>query len=154
MKENQAHNISAIYGNTMFCLSQNHSKIPHIKSNPAYRMPFCHQSVFVKTSLLKKYHFDTSFKICADNAFFTKIYNQGSRFYYVDMIVSVYNIYGISSKPSWQFFKEELRIISAHNPYHIPIFICKYALCLIKYTIKMLLPTVISHKIQSIYNAK
>lgn len=146
--------IDVIYGDTAFKLDAKHFKIPKNCSNPKYRMPFCHQSVFVKTSLLKKYHFDTSFKICADNEFFTKLYNQGYRFYQAPLIVSVYDAYGLSSKPSWQFFKEELRIGRAYNRLHIFPLSAKYIIMLTKYTIKSLLPHKFSLKIQSIYNAK
>nr|WP_317405106.1 hypothetical protein [uncultured Helicobacter sp.] len=145
---------SAIYGDTMFRLSENHTKIPRIKSNPSYRMPFCHQSVFVKTALLKQHHFDTSFKICADNAFFTTIYNQGERFCYIDMIVSVYDAYGLSSKPSWQYFKDEVRIISRHNILHLIPFCFKYLSMVTKFSIKSILPSKLRLKIQSVYNAK
>lgn len=154
MKEDQAHSISAIYGDTMFMLDSTHSKIPRLKSNPAYRMPFCHQSVFVKTSLLKQYHFDTSFKICADNAFFTMIYNKGERFCYIDMPVSVYDVYGVSSKPSWQYFKEEIRIIARHNILYLVPFCFKYFFMIVKFSIKSALPKRLSLRIQSAYNAK
>lgn len=148
------HNIMAIYGDTMYRLDESHTKIPKLNSNPAYRMPFCHQSVFVKTSLLKKHHFDTRFKVCADNAFFTTIYKQGARFFYANTIVSIYNTQGISSKPSWQYFKEELIIISRVNRFYILPFTLKYLCMLGKYTLKSLLPQKLSLKIQSIYNVK
>lgn len=154
MQEEQTNSISAIYGNTMFRLSQNYNKVPRIKSNPAYRMPFCHQSVFVRTSLLKQYHFDTSFKICADNAFFTSIYNKGERFCYIDMIVSIYDAYGLSSKPSWQYFKEETRIIARHNILYLAPFCFKYLSMVIKFSIKSILPKKIALRIQSAYNTK
>ncbi|MGI0406300.1 hypothetical protein ACRE1S_01580 [Helicobacter himalayensis] len=154
MQERQAHNMSVVYGDTMLLLSQNHNKIPHIKSNPAYRMPFCHQSAFVKTSLLKQYRFDTSFKICADNAFFTTIYNKGERFCYVDMVVSMYDAYGISSKPSWQYFKEEARIIARYNVLYLVLFCFKYFFMVAKFGIKSALPKKLSLRIQSVYNAK
>ena len=146
--------IGALYGDTMYWLSEHHYKIPNTKSNPAYRMPFCHQSVFVKTSLLKQHHFDTSFKICADNAFFTTIYHQNIRFCYIDMIVSVYNAYGISSKPSWQFFKEELCIIMRHRKPYALVFFWKYLCMLTKYSIKSILPESWRLNIQSRYNVK
>lgn len=148
------HNIMAIYGDTIYQLDETHTKIPKLNSNPAYRMPFCHQSVFVKTALLKKHHFDTRFKICADNAFFTTIYKQGARFFYANTIVSIYNTQGISSKPNWQYFKEELIIISRVNRFYILPFTLKYLCMLGKYTLKSLLPQKLSLKIQSIYNAK
>ena len=154
MQGKQTHNASVIYGDTMFCLSEDYTKIPRLKSNPAYRMPFCHQSVFVETSLLKQYHFDTSFKICADNAFFTSIYNKGERFCHIDTLVSVCDAYGVSSKPSWQYFKEEIRIIARHNILYLVPFCFKYFFMIVKFSIKSALPKRLSLRIQSAYNAK
>lgn len=152
MQQKKQFNI--IYGDTLFKLSPSHSKIPRVGTNPAYRMPFCHQSVFVKTELLKKQPFDTSFKICADNAFFASLYHQGERFCYIQSVVSVYDAHGLSSKPSWQFFKEEIRIIAQYNAFYTIPFCFKYLSMVVKFCIKSILPTTLSLKIQSRYNAK
>ena len=141
---------SAVYGDTSAIYSM-YSKIPKAKGNPSYRMPFCHQSAFAKTTLLKKYHFDTSFKIHADGDFFTKIYNQGEQFFRVDMIVSVFDVNGISSKPSWQMFVEEARIVSRISQWRVLPLALHY---LAKYLIITLLPRNLSLKIASLYNAK
>ncbi|WP_233712972.1 MULTISPECIES: glycosyltransferase [unclassified Helicobacter] len=145
---------AAIYGDTIFQLDDNHSKIPNAKTNPKYRMSFCHQGVFARTAYLKRYKFDTSFKICADNDFFTKIYNDGARFWDSGQVIAIYDANGVSSKPNWQFFKEELAIGQKYNRAFFAQFIPKYATMLAKYTIKSLLPKSISLKIQSAYNAK
>ena len=151
----QACEFNVIYGEALFRLDDTHSKIPKLECNPSYRMPFCHQSAFAKTTLLKKYHFDTSFKIHADGDFFTKIYNQGKQFFRVDMIVSVFDVNGISSKPSWQMFVEEARIVSRVSR----LYVLRLGIhCLwnhIKYTIKTtLLPRSLGLKLASMYNAK
>ncbi|GAD19363.1 glycosyl transferase family 2 [Helicobacter fennelliae] len=147
-------NIAAIYGNTIFWLDETHFKIPDTKTNPKYRMPFCHQSVFVRTELLKKHKFDTRFRICADNDFFTKIYNDGARFWDCGLVISIYNAYGISSTPSWRFFKEELAIGQKYNRFYFISFGIKYCIMFIKYTIKRILPKKLSLAIQSRYKAK
>lgn len=145
----------AIYGDSVFMLDSTHFKIPKTRANPKYRMPFCHQSVFVKTSLLKKYKFDTSFKICADNDFFTKIYNlENARFFNSKEIVSIYDANGISSTPSARFFLEEMRIIAKYNKFYMIIFCAKFISMRLKYFIKSILPRGLSLKIQSKYNAK
>ncbi|RDU64001.1 hypothetical protein [Helicobacter sp. MIT 14-3879] len=146
--------IIALYGDTIFKLDKSNSKIPSYHSNPKYRMPFCHQSVFVKTSMLKQYKFDTNFKICADNDFFTKIYNKGGRFWNSGIIISIYDANGISSIPSIRFCYEEIKIISKYNKFYIIIFCFKYLSMLLKYAIKRLLPKKLAMIISRSYNAK
>lgn len=41
-----------------------------------YKMPFCHQSTFVKGEILKKYLFDSSLRIAADFKLFNSIYKK------------------------------------------------------------------------------
>lgn len=147
-------NIVAIFGDTLFKLDDNHAKIPKIKSKPQYRMPFCHQSVFVKTALLKQHKFDTNFKICADNEFFTKIYNNGGKFLQCDMIVSIYDANGLSSTPSLRYFKEELAIGQKYNRFYFVSFVPKYLWNLCKYFVRALLPKRLENTLRSIYNAK
>lgn len=118
-------------------------------------MPFCHQSAFVKTDLLKKYKFDISFKICADNDFFTKIYHlEHTKFFDCNEIVAYYDATGVSATPSIIFFKEEIRIIAKYNKFYIPIFCAKFLIMRLKYAIKTHLPQNLSQKIQLKINAK
>jgi len=147
-------NIVAIYGDTLFMLDSTHSKIPRINANPKYRMPFCHQSVFVKTELLKKHKFNTRFKICADNELFTKIYNKGGRFLYVPLLVSRYDANGISAKPSLAFLKEEFAIARNINPFYALTLLPKFLIMRLKYALKSLLPKPLRFYLQSRYNAK
>lgn len=66
------------------------------KNNP---MSFGHQSVFVKTDLMRNLLFDTRFKICADKNFFASIYyNQEVNYYYTDSIISDITAIGFSNK--------------------------------------------------------
>lgn len=147
--------ISVIYGDIALKMSKDSYKIPRFKHNPAYRMPFCHQSAFVKTHLLKKYKFDTGFRICADNDFFTKIYHlEGVTFFDSKEIVAVYDANGISSIPSIAFFKEEARIIAKYNKIYIIIFCIKFLYMRLKYCIKSLLPRSLALKISAKINAK
>ena len=147
--------IQVIYGDIALKISETFCKIPKLRSNPAYRMPFCHQSAFVRTDLLKKYKFDISFRICADNDFFTKIYHlENAKFFDCKEIVAYYDANGISAVPSILFFKEEIRIIAKYNKFYIPIFCIKFLIMRLKYAIKTTLPQNLSQKIQLQINAK
>jgi glycosyltransferase involved in cell wall biosynthesis len=60
-------------------------------------MPFNHQSVFVKTHLVKKYPFKHQvYKIQCEYEFLLKLYLSGYSFYSTDIIVAVYEAGGYS----------------------------------------------------------
>jgi len=47
-------------------------------------MPFCHQSLYTRTSLMKAVKFDTCYKLSSDYDFILKCYHRGAKFEYVD----------------------------------------------------------------------
>lgn len=105
-----------IYGDTQICYDENHSKILHSKTtNHKYRHHFTHQSAFIASALMKTYHYDTRFKIAGDTDFFAKAYNKGAKFVHIPLIVSSFNVEGISSSLSWQMFKEDCQIGYKYN---------------------------------------
>lgn len=62
------------------------------------RMP-CHQGMFVKTSVMKKFRFDESYRICADFDFLLRCVHERVRMQYLDVNVSVVDcVAGISSQ--------------------------------------------------------
>lgn len=69
-----------------------------------------HQSVFVKTYLMKLYHFEMQYKISADFGFLYKLYLQGKNFHYVDIDVALYDLSGISSNHREQLYREHCKI--------------------------------------------
>ncbi|PAF43795.1 hypothetical protein [Helicobacter sp. 11S03491-1] len=139
---------SVLFGDTLFVLKGSYFKIP-FSSNPKYKMPFCHQSVFVKTELLKKYGFDTSFKICADNDFFTKLYHRGYQFYPLNQIVSIYDIEGISSTSFFRGGFEDLKIGQKYNKFYFIFYTPKFLYAGCKYFIKKIIPTSLLQKIRT-----
>lgn len=79
------------------------------------RMPFCHQSSFVKTHILTQYRFDTSYKICADNDLFMKLYHSKHTFKKLNFPISSYSLDGLSSSLTWQLFYEDCKIGFKYN---------------------------------------
>ncbi|MDO7253602.1 hypothetical protein [Helicobacter cappadocius] len=140
--------MSVVYGDTTFINKGKYLKIP-AKKKSAYIMPFCHQSVFVKTELLKQHHFDTSFKICADNDFFIKIAKEGHKFYKIDEIIAVYNFEGLSSNKPFRLFFENLRIAQKYNK--LSFLFCIPSLCSLslKFFIKSFIPSSVTTKIKA-----
>lgn len=62
------------------------------------KMP-CHQGIFTKTSVMQKFRFDESYKICADFDFLLRCLHEGARMQYVDVNVSIVDcVGGISSQ--------------------------------------------------------
>jgi len=61
-------------------------------------MPFIHQTVFVKTKLLKENLFDEKYKIAADYKFCLTMYLNERKFQYVDIYIVDYYLDGVSSQ--------------------------------------------------------
>lgn len=61
------------------------------------KIPFCHQSVFIPTTIMKKYLYDEKYKIASDYDFFIKCYINKISFVYIDLAISIYDKEGISS---------------------------------------------------------
>lgn len=85
-----------VYGNTILTNGK------HQRMRKAYisddTMPsFCHQSAFISSQVMKRYHYDKNLVIAGDAEFFYKLHKKGYDFYYVDMSVSLNNFDGISS---------------------------------------------------------
>lgn len=140
--------MSVIYGDTTFELEGKYLKIPAQKKSK-YIMPFCHQSVFVKTELLKQHHFDTSFKICADNDFFIKLEHLGHKFYKVDQIIAVYDINGISAKNFFPALRENLRIAQKYNRFYFILYTPKICYLVMKHFLKCFIPGHLINKIKA-----
>ncbi|VEJ24446.1 glycosyltransferase family 2 protein [Helicobacter cholecystus] len=105
-------NYSVIYGDTEM-IDKTHSYIQHPSTHFKSRIPFCHQSSFTRTSVHSL--FDTSYKICADYAFFINLYKSGHKFKKLHFPIASYSLNGISASPSWQMFYEQCRITYTFN---------------------------------------
>ena len=60
--------------------------------------------------MMKRYKYDTRFKIAGDTDFFTKVYNDGFGFWHSAVVVSAFNVEGVSSSLSWRMFSEDVQI--------------------------------------------
>lgn len=75
------------------------------------QMPCCHQSLFVKTSLMKKNPFNTFYKIPADYEFVLNMYQTGKTFQYIEMAVANYLRNGFSDQNTIRWYLEVLTIM-------------------------------------------
>ena len=100
------------------------NEAPIIQNPPQYvnlafllKGTLCHQATFIKTSLLKYRPYNESYKIVSDweEFLFEFMYNQ--RFYQpLPILISVFNLEGISSKNNALAQKERKAIINSYLP--------------------------------------
>lgn len=72
---------------------------PFYKNLPLHHdMGFNHQCTFVRTSLAKKYKFDTKFKLAADYNMVITLYRNKAIFQQINLIIAKYDLTGVSTK--------------------------------------------------------
>ena len=77
----------------------------------------CHQSSYIKTQLLKKYHYDEKYKLVSDWKFFIQIFvYDNSSYKPIDVVVSVYDTAGLSSINRQLIDDEHVCVLSEDFP--------------------------------------
>lgn len=79
------------------------------------RMPFCHQSCFIRRDVLLKFPFDTNLKIAADYNNILDIYSDDIEFYSTERIISIFELTGVSTKNFVTKYKERNEVILSHG---------------------------------------
>lgn len=79
------------------------------------RMPFSHQSVFARRSLLMRHPFDLRYRIAADYDFLVTCYDEGAVFADCGIIVCRVSKDGLSSVKLYDTFLETERMLTAHG---------------------------------------
>lgn len=112
----------------------------------------CHQSTFIKCSLMKKIGYDERFKLLGDYAFFYHCYRNGFSFKEINKIISVYDIIGASSNPKnrWQSYKETC-MIHGLTPSRFDYY-CRVLKSAINKMIKGILPSGLRGKLMRLPN--
>ena len=108
-------NYDIVYGKTVIntaniAYSDNPKKIDH----NFLSMPFCPQSCFVKTDLLKK-KFDLKYEVSSDFDFFLTCYRNQKNFFYTDNYLSIVKSGGLSDKNRQTVFNENIKILRKNN---------------------------------------
>lgn len=73
-------------------------------------LPFCHQSVFVKTKLMKEFYFNLNYKVAGDYNFFYTLYCKDKIFYHIKVPVAFYDSVGYSTNRVLETYKEVAHI--------------------------------------------
>ncbi|WP_018710442.1 glycosyltransferase family 2 protein [Phocaeicola barnesiae] len=76
-----------------------------------YRMPFSHQSCFIKKEILKNIRFNEKYRIAADFNLIRYLYLKNYTFYYLPIPFSIFDLDGVSSKQFRSATKENNKII-------------------------------------------
>ena len=82
----------------------------------------CHQSIFAKRELLKKYPFDLQYKLCADRDWLIKALQEKRYIKYVNETICKYDTTGQSSNPE-KFMQESQKISIKYGGKKAEIFI-------------------------------
>ncbi len=78
-------------------------------------MPCCHQSLFVKTALMKQYPYNTFYSISADYEFLLKMYQLGKKFQYIEEPIANYLRNGFSDQNQARWYLESLTLMMNHH---------------------------------------
>jgi glycosyltransferase involved in cell wall biosynthesis len=107
-----------IYGKTNLVANEELKMIskPKRLQNINYGMIFAHQSVFVRTDLLKNNLFANNYKICADYDFFLHMYQKKRKFKEIDLIISNFEETGVSTKNKLKSYRETKEISLKYTP--------------------------------------
>lgn len=91
---------------------------PFFKSKDYIKtMGICHQCIFVRTDLAKRYKFAPEFKIAADFNMIFQIWKKGYKFKYVDVPIANYDTTGFSAQNYPKQLKEICRIWGIENKF-------------------------------------
>jgi glycosyltransferase involved in cell wall biosynthesis len=78
------------------------------------KMPFVHQTIFIRTEVMKAYGYDEQYLLCADYDAFFKMYADGRRFKQIETVIANYSISGASGDGNIRALHETVRIQKKH----------------------------------------
>ncbi len=78
-------------------------------------MPFCHQAMLARTSILKSHGFSLAYPIAADFDLVYRMHSEHRSFHYFPQPVCIINVTGLSNQHYLQSWKERYRIYKAHG---------------------------------------
>lgn len=139
-----------IYGKTVLEYDENYKKIENPGENIKFwfGLPFCHQSMVIKTKLQKGNLFNTSYNIYSDYDNYYKLWVEEHQFTYVDETISCFNFDGLSSRLTLEGFREMYQIGSKYKKFNRIKFTIYFFDKVLRAFLKKILPLSIKRKIQ------
>ena len=109
-------NKDILFGNT-FVKNKGVNYFSHGKffSKKTICMPFCHQSVLVKTSIIKKNKFSLKYRYASDFDFFLRCFARKKIFYDSKLTIATVLAQGLSDNSRQKVYSENIKILSNHN---------------------------------------
>jgi glycosyltransferase involved in cell wall biosynthesis len=89
-------------------------------------MIFSHQSCFVKTEYHKINKYTLDYSIAGDFDFFYNMYKNGGRFRYVNSVVSIMIVEGLSDKNRYESIRQIHNIVNSHNLYFYFLYVDQF----------------------------
>lgn len=93
------------------------------------KMPFCHQSCFIRRELLIRFPFDIDYKIAADFNHILDLYTNGIEFFFYDQIVAYFDLMGVSSRRFVERYRERVKVLREHKLYKGKGFTYAFGIC-------------------------
>ncbi len=111
-------NEDIVYGDTIADFGSYSSYIKGKTPDHNNMMTFCHQSVFVKTNLLKENPFNLHYRICADQDLFARLFLKKSLYKYCNFPIGKIEAFGYSNSNRIKTIQE---IRSIHKSYNLDL---------------------------------
>jgi len=107
--------IGAIYGGVNFWYPEDNKKIydaPRLPETIKKKLPCCHQSLFIRTELMKQFPYNTIYKISSDVELFFNLYNSGVKFSIINKPFVNFLMGGLSQQNRIKSHLEVLNIVA------------------------------------------
>lgn len=125
-----------IYGDVMF--SFDGSNAVYVEAKKLYHfwkgMQFVHQASFVSSKLMRKFPFDTSYRLIADYNSLYQIYLSKAAFTYINVAICNFQAGGLSDNNPKSIYECQEMIFKIHGELHVRLYYYyRYLECFIKY---------------------
>lgn len=140
--------VDIIYGDATFRYA-NGTRIVRAESHHQLKinLPFSHQSVFVKTSIMKDNPFNLDYKLAADYDFFLTAYQANCTFAYYPVVVGDVRIDDGNSYNHFYRSKREVKAIQVSHGFSKGYVVYNFYKATIWYSVKVLIKTIISPRL-------
>tara|TARA_R110001583_G_scaffold41506_3_gene132034 strand:- start:773 stop:1561 length:789 start_codon:yes stop_codon:yes gene_type:complete len=117
-----------VYGDTIVETSDHRKILSKANKNISLTnsMPFCHQSVFTRTRIVRDIGFNEKFNIVADKALFFSAYKKNCKFTYLPYKISLVDLVGLSGLNPLATYKEYLDMLLYNKAIHLISYYCRY----------------------------